>query len=172
MTKPTLEYCKKCLDNKCWYHKWFTDKQPKTEQEVLIVCLEQIKERLFQVFEKVYLVENVIHDWGKDIHVGGKLVFGFGFIPHVHKKDDICIPLDMYSHDEKVISYDIEAEVILMRHHPTDLVIKKDMFAIGEMHRITLIDFNDSLHCESIQDYPKIVKLAKKRLKEFIDSIR
>lgn len=168
-----IEYCKDCLDGKCYTHKWFTDKKPKTEKEVLITYLKQVKERMFHVFERTYLVENVIHGWGMDdIDVGGTLKFRFDFIPWVHKKDDVYIPISSYTGSGNIVNYEIYVEIMLMRHHPTDLIIKQGILSDDELYRIQLIDFNDSLHCESIRDVPLLIKLTKKRLSEFINNLQ
>jgi len=60
----------------------------------------------------------------------------------------------------------------MMRHHPTEIIIKKDAVGYVVLYCHTLISFSDNLHCESIEDYPKIVKLAESRLHNLIDQIR
>ena len=169
-----IEYCSKCIDGICDYHKWFTDKNPQSDKEVLITFLERIsKFEIREVFRKVYLVENVINDWNDNyLNVGGELTFDFKKLITVGKKDGIYIPISMCALSDDVLSYDIEINVTLMRHHPTEIIIKKDAYKDEIMYLHTLIDFNDSLHCESIEDYPEIVKLASSRLHELINQIR
>ena len=169
-----IEYCNKCINGICDYHKWFTDKNPQSDKEVLILFLERISDfEIREVFRKVYLIENVINDWNDNyLNVCGELNFSFKKILTVHKKDDEYIPVSMCSLSDDVVSYDIKIEVLLMRHHPTEIIIKKDMLHDEIMYQHTLIDFIDNLHCESIEDYPEIVKLAQSRLHELIDQIR
>jgi len=169
-----IEYCSNCIDGICNYHKWFTDKHPQSDKEVLILFLERISGiELREVFRKVYLVENVCNDWDNHyINVDGELVFSFKKIPTVHKKDGEYVPVSMCALSDDVLSYDIEIKVTMMRHHPTEIIIKKDAFKDDILYHHTLIDFMDNLHCESIEDYPKIVKLAESRLHNLIDQIR
>lgn len=169
-----ITYCEDCFIGKCSNHKWFTDKNPQSDKEVLIIFLKRISEfEIREVFKKVYLVENVINDWDNHwIDVGGELVFSFKRLPTVHKKDDKYIPVSMCSLSDDVLSYDIEVKVTMMRHHPTELIIKKDVFKDDVLYLHTLIDFNGNLHCESIDDYPGIVALAVSRINNLIDQIR
>ena len=169
-----IEYCSNCIDGICDQHKWFTDKHPQSNKEVLILFLERISGiELREVFRKVYLVENVINDWDNHyINVDGELVFSFKKLLTVHKKDGEYIPVSMYALSDDVLSYDIEIKVTMMRHHPTEIIIKKDAVGYVVLYCHTLISFSDNLHCESIEDYPEIVKLAELRLHELIDQIR
>ncbi len=174
MINMEIEYCSSCIDGICDHHKWFTDKHPQSDKEVLIVLLEEISGiELREVFRKVYLVENVINDWDNHyINVGGELVFDFKRLLTVHKKDGEYIPVSMCALSDNVLSYDIEIKVTLMRHHPTEIIIKKSMLHDEIMYYHTLINFSDNLHCESIEDYPEIIRLAQSRLQKLIDQIK
>lgn len=170
-----IDYCQECIDGICDYHRWFTDKNLQSDKEVLISLLERISElEIREVFRKVYLIENVINDWDNPyINVSGKLIFNFKKLPTVHKKDDVYMPVSMCSLSEDgILDFDIEIHVELMRHHPTEIIVKKHMFSDDVMYCHTLISFTDNLHCESIEDYPKIVNMAESRLLELINQIR
>ncbi len=169
-----ITYCEDCLNGKCSNHRWFTDKNPQSDKEVLILLLELISGfEIREVFRKVYIVENVMNEYDNHwIDVAGELVFSFKEIPTVHKKDDRYVPVSLCSLSDNVLSYDIKVKVTMMRHHPTELIIKKDLFKDDILYHHTLIDFMDNLHCESIEDYPKIIALAISRITELINQIK
>ncbi len=169
-----MEYCSKCLENKCSYHKWFIDSKLKNEEEILIAELKYILEYkiIARVVEKVYLVENHL-DYTESMNIidfiHGNLNFTINTPPSA-KKDEYYIPLISYNVKEDIISHNIEINIDIIRHNPMSIKITKNKF--GEvMHDIQLIDSNDYLHMESIDDYYEIVKLAESRLNNFITKI-
>lgn len=169
--RTDLEYCEECIKGKCQDHEWFTSCNPKTEKDILVAFLKRVGKHLPMVFEKVYQAEAVIHDQYEKVTTGGQLTFDFYDIPTVHKKDERYIPLTGYSFSEGIIKYDITIEVTLIRHHPTELIVRKGVFPQEEVYRADIINFDDCLHCESISDYREIVDMATLRLCELIGKI-
>ena len=170
-----MEYCKKCLENNCTYHEWFTKLNPRTEKEVLISELNHIIEYniIDHIINKVFLVESQLIGEYPSIffsYVDGTINFKIN-TPTLSKKDGQYIPVTCYNGKDDVLNYQIEIIVNLMRHNPTRLVISRSIFDNTELHSADLINFNDSLHMESIQDYPEIVALVTSRLKEFIKKL-
>lgn len=167
-----IEHCKECVSGTCQYHKWFTDINPQSDKDILISFLERIsKIELSEVFKKVYIIENTVMH-GEYVRVGGELIFTFNKLLTVHKKDGRYIPVSMCNIKDDVVSYDIQIKVTLMRHNPTEIIIKKGYFTDEILYDQELLHFNDSLHCGSITDYPKIVKLVRSRLNELINHIK
>ena len=167
-----IEYCKKCLDHTCSSHKWFTEKDPQTDKEIIILFLQHVSEHIGHVFEKVLLVEQVVNDWDDYlIDMGGILDFNFKCLPTVHKKDSEYIPVSSYPiSDKTVLDFNITIKVSMMRHHPTEIWIQNPM--TGEIFYVyPILDFMDNLHCESIEDYPAIVKLAQYNIVGLINKI-
>ena len=157
-----IEYCKKCLDHTCSSHKWFTEKDPQTEEDIIILFLEHVSKNIGHVFEKVFIIEKVVNDWDDYlIDMRGVLNFDFKCLPTVHKKDGEYIPVSCYSiSDKTILDFNITVKVSMMRHHPTELWIHKA--CTGEVLYVhTILDFMDNLHCESIKDYGKIVSTAQ-----------
>lgn len=170
-----MEYCKKCLENNCIYHEWFTKLDPRTEKEVLISELNHILEYniIDHIINKVFLVENqLIGEYPTHAfsYVDGTINFKIN-TPTLSKKDDHYVPVTCYNKKDDVLNYQIEIIVHLMRHNPTKLVISKSIFDNTVLYSTDLIHFNDGLHMESIQDYPEIVSLAKARLTVFIKNL-
>ncbi len=170
-----MEFCQRCLKNNCTAHKWFTDQKLKTEKEVLIAELKHILEYgiIPRIVQKIHLVE---HQYSDSLfshafsYISGSLVFIVN-VPTSAIKDGIYIPVQMHSGKDVVLDYRIEIKADLMRHNPMTLLVKKSIFDDTILHSVQLIDFCDSLHMESMEDYHKIVKLASLRLNDFIKTL-
>lgn len=170
-----MRFCNKCLEGGCHSHKWFTDLKFSNEKAVLIAELKHIIDwgMIPRIIQKVYLAEHQYSDSVLDYnfsYVSGTLTFVIK-TPTVAKKDSIYFPVMCYSGKDDVVDYQIEVEVKLMRHNPMILTVKKSIFDDTVLHSVELINFCDSLHMESMNDYPEIVSLATSRLNGLINSL-
>jgi len=164
-----IEYCEGCLRKGCEKHLWFG--RPTTEQDILVLTLKRVLDILPLIIEKVYLVETVLYEPKDRFFTDGKIDFYITGIA-AHKKKDYYIPVESYNTTEKdVIEFNINIQILIIRHNPMILNIFKGFLVKNLIHSVVLIRDNDFLHCEEIKDYNKIVRVADRRLQEFIDTI-
>jgi len=167
-----IEYCKDCLKHECINHEWFTSRDPKTDEDIILLFLERVKDNIGHVFEKVFIIEKVVNDWNDWlIDMGGILEFDFKYLPCVNKTGGRYIPVTSYSMSERtVLDFNITIKVNMMRHHPTELWIQKSFN--GEILYVhTILDFMDNLHCESIEDYNAIVDTVQHNIMQLMNKI-
>lgn len=182
MNNEEYTICKGCLNGgieNCSLH--FNIKPASTKKELLINELEILCSDLPTIFERTYLVEKALGNDNREIHSTGELEFwgnNNSYVLH----NNIFYPVSMYTvGSNKIVGFSFKILIKLMRHHPTTLKIwEKHEFDFYKgsykktepLYQIKLIDFMDSLHCESIKDYSQIVKLSQQRLNNLIEQIK
>jgi len=154
--------------NPYWY------RPVKKREKVVIQFMRHMESMWRFIVERVYQVEQIACNDSFSGYATGDLTFHADSFAGARKDNGAFHEVSCFSGvdtQDRFIYLQGEFTISIIRHNPAHMIIYNDLFD-REYIKVTLTDFYDCLHYESIEDYQDIVKIGQKRIKEAIKSYK